>query len=569
MGRPVRSDDAGDRATGSSAARVCHTVNLKAAPLWHIAAMALSLRHWLLIALIPTGLYLALFDPLTLDPTRIGWLIRGTDNGENALGLHAFLRDPTAGWWPRTTLLGAPEGVTLLFTDSNPLVALLARPLASWLPADFQLVGPWIALCLALHALFAVLLLRDHAPSFVALWCGVALFLLVPTLANRFLHANLMAHWLILWSLWLFLDPRRAGDLRWWTAVIVVAALFHNYLLLMVAAIWASAMLERFVVADWRGRAWLVAGSGAILALVALIARAHGAGGTFEVTGSYGAFAMSLDSLWNPANPSYSTLLPAIPQREGRGFEGFQYLGAGLLALVPIALATRIAKGPAQSDLRRLVWLLPAFAVLTALAVTPSVDLAGQKLLRLPIPTALAPMLDMVRASGRLFWPVAYTLVLVAIRLVYRLRHERATLLVASAVALQLVDLSGMIRAIRAASSDAKPTYVRTPSTQWNALVANADDVTLAPADAIADLQLFQEIAWRAVSADKPVRHVYAARTPLATRERLLREDRDFTEGRLAPRRLYVLLPGTPVPASAAARLHTLDGIRVLAPTDR
>lgn len=531
--------------------------------------MALSLRHWLILALVPIGLYLALFDPLTLDPRSIGWLIRGTDNGENALGLHAFLNDPARGWWPYTTLLGAPEGVTLLFTDSNPLVALLLRPFAGWLPADFQFVGPWILVCLLLQAFFAVLLLRDHAPSFVALWCGVALFLLVPTLANRFIHANLMAHWLILWSLWLFLDPRRAGSVRWWATVMVAAALVHNYLLLMVAAFWASAMLERAMIGDWPTRARLAAGSLAILAAVGLIARAHGAGGDFEVTGSYGAFAMSLDALWNPANPGYSTFLPAVEQRQGRGFEGFQYLGLGLLILIPAALAIRAVQGTRGSDLRRLVWLAPALLVLTALAITPAVDFAGQRLLRLPIPGVLDAPLDMVRASGRLFWPVAYVLVLAAIRLAYRLRHDRATLLLAGVTALQLLDLSGLFSAVHAASADRRPSFVRTPSPRWDRLIARADDVTLAPAEAIADLQLYQELAWRAASARKPVLHVYAARTTLATRTRLLHEDLDFSHGRLKPGRLYVLLPGTPVPDGARRRLVRIDGLRVIAPETR
>ncbi|WP_315760651.1 alginate export family protein [Sphingomonas sp. Y38-1Y] len=72
-------------------------VNHKAGSPCQSGRMALTLRHWLILALIPVGLYLALFDPVTLDPTRVGWLIRGTDNGENALGLHAFLNDPAGG----------------------------------------------------------------------------------------------------------------------------------------------------------------------------------------------------------------------------------------------------------------------------------------------------------------------------------------------------------------------------------------------------------------------------------------------------------------------------------------
>ena len=42
---------------------------------------------------------------------------------------------------------------------------------------------------------------------------------LLPSMFNRYVHVNLMAHWLILWALWLFVDARRAG----WGAVMIVA----------------------------------------------------------------------------------------------------------------------------------------------------------------------------------------------------------------------------------------------------------------------------------------------------------------------------------------------------------
>ena len=62
---------------------------------------------------------------------------------------------------------------------------------------------------------------------------------------------------------------------------------------------------------------------------------------------------------------------------------------------------------------------------MTALAISNQIDIAGHALFRFPLPAFLAPALDMVRASGRLFWPVAYTIVLVAILSVYRLERRR------------------------------------------------------------------------------------------------------------------------------------------------
>lgn len=529
------------------------------------------LSRLLPLALLPVALFLALFHPAILDIGNFGWLIRGTDNGENALGLHAYLHDSGAGLSLRTTLLGAPEGVPLLFTDSNPLLGLLLKPFAALLPADAQFVGVWLLACLFLQVAFAWALLRRFAPSPLALWCGVVLLAALPTLANRFVHVNLMAHWLILWALWVYLDPARAARLRWWAPVIAVTALVHSYLLVMVGAIWASALLERFVAGDASARRRLAGQGVAVLAGVFCLAWWLGAGGRYALSGTYGAFAMPLDALWNAANPSYSNLLPTVAQREGRGFEGFQYLGAGglLLLIGAVLVARRIPPaGKERAILHRLRWLAPALVVLTLLAVGNLPDIAGHRLPRFPLPEALAPALDAVRASGRLFWPVAYVLMFVALVALYRLPRDRAGLALAALVAVQAIDLAGMFAAIRATSAEAadRRRYVRTADPRWDALVAGARDIAFMPGDVTKDLALFQEVAWRAASRGRPVRTVYAARTALATARRLAAEQQDFAAGRLVPGRLYVLLPASPLPAEATPHMLLVDGVVVIRP---
>lgn len=522
--------------------------------------------------LLPLALFLALFNPAILDIGNAGWLIRGTDNGENALGMHAWLHDPAPGLL-RTHLLNAPEGVPLLFTDSNPLLGLLLRPLAPLLPANAQFVGPWFLLCFVLQVYFAWLLLRRHAPSPVPLWCGVALLAALPTLLNRFIHANLFAHWLILWALWRFADPRRAGSNPGWAVLIALTALVHNYLLIMVGAIWASAMIERFATARGPGapgtRLRLVAESVAILAMVAGLAILLGAAEPHVPAGNYGAFAMPLDALVNPGNPSFSNFMPSIEQRPGRGFEGFQYLGLGILLLLVVAVAIARRNPPAPGErrlLRRLRWLVPALVTLTLLAVSSRLDIAGSTIARLPLPPAAFAGLDMVRASGRLFWPVSYVLVLLGLLLAFRLGARRASMLLPILLTIQMLDLSGMFATIRHVTAPAsrRELYVRTPSPAWDRLIAGARDVTIMPPRATQDLALFQEIAWRATVHQRPVRLVYAARDSLRTRRRLDAEEAAFTRGELAPGRLYVLLPGTPVPAGARVETFELDGVRLL-----
>lgn len=514
------------------------------------------------------ALFSAFFHWQILDISNVAWLLRGTDNGENALGLHAWLHDPAPAFL-RTTLLNAPEGTGLLFTDSNPLLSALAFPFRGLLPADAQIIGWWLLACLFLQLFFAWKLLCRHAPNELALWCGVILLAALPTLFNRIVHVNLMAHWLILWALWRFIDPERSASNKGWAVLIALTAFIHSYLLVMVGAIWASAMLERLW-KNQKGAPRLFAECAAILLMVGGIAWSLGVFEPHWPSGNYGAFAMPLDALWNPGVGTYSTFLPAIEQRPGRGFEGFQYLGLGLLILLPLAavLAHRLPRPAPDSpdSLARLTWLVPALIALTLLAISTYPDFAGQRLPRYQLPGSVAVALDAVRASGRLFWPVAYVLVFEGIRILYRLEPRRAGLILATLAVVQIADLVPMAGSIRAQTSEARgaPLYVRTASPEWDQLVAQAKDIAFVPGDVTKGLGLFQEVAWRAAKARVPVRAVYAARPSLASNARQNAETDAFRRGEVVPGRLYILIDGEPIPPPMMTRVRLLDGVTIL-----
>jgi hypothetical protein len=518
--------------------------------------------------LIPLLLFLWLYHPAMLAPTELGWVLRGGDNGENALGMHAYLHRPDG--LMHTGLLNAPEGTSQLFTDSNPLLGLVLRLFSPLLPAEAQFVGPWMLLCLVLHVWFSWKLLRPYAPTPIALWAGVLLMTLLPTLFNRYVHVNLMAHWLILWALWLFVDARRAGNLTAWAAVMIVSVLIHSYLFVMVAAIWGSAMLERFATApDWRERGRLALASALILAVTGSLGLYLGAGGEFVRVLGYGHFAMSLDGLWNPNFPGFSKFLPASPPGDQRAYEGFQYLGLGLLILAAVGVAAgwKAERRPVEDGLyRRLLWLLPALIVLTLLALSTTLAFAGAELVKLPLPEFLNPVTDALRASGQMFWPCSYTLVFAATVAAYRLRPRRREAVLAALVAVQLFDISPMSNTIRAWHyfEVTVPLNNFTRSARWDELIASSRDISFEAPDVTRDLGRFQEIAWRAASHGVPVRQAYLSRWPTATMERYARESAAFQQGERVPGRLYVILAGTVPPTGPDTEI--VDGVTVVRP---
>lgn len=522
---------------------------------------------WLAVS---AALFLAWMNPAILNPTRVAWLLDGNDHGASAIGIAAYLRAPPA--WPslHAKLLMAPDGMPLALVDGNPLLGLLLRPFASVLPPGLQYVGLWLLACILLHTAFAAALLRRFTPNPLACWIGTALLTLMPVLLARFGHVNLCAQWVILWALWIYVDPGRSARPLWWVAATVVALLIHPYLAVMVAAIWASAMLRDLAVArGGRARAAVIGDFGTVIAALVLVLLFLGTVSKATIPGGgYGHFSMSLDALWNPNIGTYSTLLPPSSTEPAQALEGMNYLGMGLLALVVIALFHAVrhrAEIGNDTLFRRLAWLLPAFVVLTLVAMAPHLIWRGTVVASVPLPGWVPKVLDPVRAAGRLFWPVLYTLAFAAIVLVARMRF--GTWLLAGALLLQVADMWNVLASARGSGQLAARTspYHLTRDPRWDALIARADMIEFEPAEIRWNLALLDEITWRAVIAGKPVRFYHASREPVAVRQRLANDSMAFSMGVLDDHRLYVLLDNR-APGMVANRVQKLDGILIIPP---
>jgi len=173
------------------------------------------------------------------------------------------------------------------------------------------------------------------------------------------------------------------------------------------------------------------------------------------------------------------------------------YLGAGALLLAASAIAAIARRPPARATRRSLAPLVAACAVLALAALSPRVTLGRTVIVDLPLPDAVRSLWAAFRATGRLFWPAGYLVTAGAAGIVIRRASARtASLLLAIAVALQLVDLRGRYAQDRAARSDpsfytwtdlgADPDWVRAAATRRHIVVlptraCGAEPVPYAP----------------------------------------------------------------------------------------
>jgi hypothetical protein len=129
-------------------------------------------------------------------------------------------------------------------------------------------------------------------------------------------------------------------------------------------------------------------------------------------------------------------------------YEGYNYLGAGVLLLIGLAVVVRLRHD--RGFFRRHWSLLAACTLATIWALSDRVYLGHRLVLEASVPASLEWVTGTFRASGRLFWPVGYALVCFAVVTSARwLSPRRLSLVLALAFALQWIDLEPLRGIVR------------------------------------------------------------------------------------------------------------------------
>lgn len=387
-----------------------------------------------------------------VDPASAAWLMHG-DPAQHYLGSVFFLGEP---WrWPPGLITRFGEANTsVVFTDALPLVALLAKLLQ--VPPGVQYFGLWMVLCHALAAWWGVRLLRrmglTHPVSLVA---GGLILATAPSLLFRaYGHEALMGQFLVIAALERVLAPW-----RWlpWLALGAIAVLVHPYLALMVSVLGmasALAALAEGTVAPLKLLA-LGVGSGLLLAGEAWIAGYFAGSGQISAEGhrwftanlltwfdpmAWRAF-MAGDPVIYEQSREWTRWLPPLKQAQVGQYEGFAYLGAGVLAAAAIAIVVNVARRAPPYTSTRARWIAAVLAsllfALWSLSARPT--LGGMVLADIPLGPLGEKVVGVFRASGRFIWPATYLVMAWAIATVGRLRWGMA--LVVLLLLVQQADL--------------------------------------------------------------------------------------------------------------------------------
>jgi len=529
-----------------------------------------------------------------VDPGQAEWLLSRQDPATTYISWLFYRSEPWS--FPLGQVNGylAPIGTTVGMTDSLPLLAVPGKALRFLLPENFQYFGMWVLVNYILQALVGYLIVSRFTEHHWLRFIGALFFLFSPIFLIKENHTALSAHWLLLVALWLYLALPGTCNARWfagrWGVLLAVVCAVHPYLAAMVLALGWAALLRAwwyFRRLSWWQTAGL-AGAAPVLMLLVWSLLGYQLGGNLssEVEDVWGATALNLNGFVNPLNTS--RLLPELPVAYVNKFEGYAYLGLGLLVALTLGavliLFMRVGGDRKRRDNNFSRWshwpLLGILVLLGLFALRDSPAWGERVLFHYELPGRLQTPVNSFRAAGRFAWPIVYATLTAVLALTARSlnlnrmtpRWQRTILAgLGACCCLQVVDISGIL--------DLRDIYrnlhweSRLRSSQWDIALAEVDRIlTYPPFVMSTNFELdFKDLGLLAWQHGLPTSAGYAARLPRdAVVENVAALQEQMLGGQADPRAIYILRTSyfaEKYPGMSQDFLATdLDGFKVCVP---
>lgn len=505
------------------------------------------------------GLAIYVLGPYIINPLQVKELLQG-DVGIHYLGW-AFFR--YSEW---TFPLGQipdyyyPLGSNIGFTDSIPLMAFLLKPFHDILPTDFQYIGPWLLICVALQAWTSWKLLEAlGVENHISLSIGAVLLTATPVWFFRLAHPALCAHFLITGSIWMYIKSRDKAKykdaIKGQYTFLLIVSFVHPYLAVMILGL-ALALVLRITFIDKNLRWW--AGSLHFLGMAALLVFSWWLTGYFSISEAGRAstgltdFSTNLNAFFNPMEET-SRFFPALPHNPLQ-YEGYAYLGIGGLLLILVwmigGLYGRIRGSQKIAPAHRGLWLLWLMALLMFVwALSILVFWGKTRVLRYDLADAIIPTLSAFRTTGRFVWPLYYMLMAFSFAFVAKKLNASKwlSLSLLPVLLLQLAD-QGPLWKQRAWFRWTKPdTFMEISEEKWSPLVKASDKILLWPPFEMHHVRNsgdFLEIGYLAARHQKPASIGFVARAEKDAEANYRNSfEKDLEEGRLDSGALYLFLP--------------------------
>ena len=410
-----------------------------------------SSNRW--VSLIPIFMGVAAFIAVVglgiLNPRNVNWLLADFDMTLEYLGWAFYRYGPWTFPIGVNPNFGLDISSSIIYSNSLPLFAMVFKPFSGLLGEPFQFWGAWILLCFVLQAWMAWKLLGLITKDVLIKSFASGLLLFSPPMFSQIgFHNSTVGHFPILAAMYLILRPNQDKRVLWWSILLPCTLMIHPYTFAMLVALWLADLLDKFIIQ--KKLSILQVLLEIVCAFTTTILIAWQAGYFMNVSPGetgFGTYRMNLLALFDPsgfdaANWSFLYNLPWV--RSNNNYEGFVYLGLGLVAVLLISLPMMAKhRDKLVKLLRGHAFIFLCLIALTFFALSNNIGI-GSWTFSVPLTPKFFSIASILRASARMFWPVFYVIAIAGIYFLIRGYSKKiATTVLGLALAIQIVDTSG------------------------------------------------------------------------------------------------------------------------------
>ena len=362
--------------------------------------------------------YLYLFGLLSLNIYNIDFVTKGGDFTVSYLGSVFYRMDE---WrWPifTHTNLAYPYGISVHGTDGSPLLSLIFKFFhkAFGMSPEVQFVGVWMFFCYILQAIASVLIFRHAFKNKFYIVVASLFFVSAPIMITRvFVHINLMCHFIVLFTLLLYLNNRLTKKEWIWMGVLFsFAILTCPYFLPIISGFFFILMYQKFWIEKTlsiknlvKGLLFLAGVFGFWFYLLGMVSTEQNL-----ASGGWRTLGLNLTALFNPIwsqSQIFNTLTPDAD------FDADNYFGFGLLILLLVSFPS-VKRLFSSENLKRNYPLALLLLGLTLFALSSQIKLGTAVVLDYKPGPLIDWLGNVFRYSGRFFWPVWYLLAFFVIK---------------------------------------------------------------------------------------------------------------------------------------------------------
>lgn len=311
----------------------------------------------------------------------------------------------------------------------------------------YQFNGWWCFLNYILQAIASVFICRKLSSNKLTVILCSIFFIASPILISRiYNHEMLTSHWLILATLYIYLNGKLTYKTWFAYSLIALIGLYtHSYFIPMTFAIFIALVVQKIIDKSIDIKS-SVFGALTLIGVFLFGYLGLQLNGLDASAGGYRLYSMNLNALFNPSTFP-STFLKDWPLSPGQ-YEGFQYLGFGLIIAFILALPYVIMNFDTKK-LKSHFGIICVCLGLTFFALSTKIQFGNYVLLDLGKGGFINEIGGIFRAGGRFFWPVWYVLVFYILFLLFKYCKQQMKILLPILVVLQLIDVYPAIQNIR------------------------------------------------------------------------------------------------------------------------